>query len=406
MRLFLKSYQYWLRTVISLVFFGCSQVGWSQSTTKINEQATDSLDIQKYPVEIDFLVSYYRQNGDHSAVTGGIGTESLDDISTEVIVNIPIDSVSRVGIDGGFSHYSSASTDNIDSRVSSASARDNRARIYLSYERDQPKNKSAFGVSAGVSIESDYLSNSIGLNYRKQSADQNRSISLAASVLLDKWTMIFPEELRATAHREFSTDKRRSYSFSANYSHVINRRLQASFHTDVVYQQGIISTPFHRVYYIDGTVGVERLPTSRFKFPIGFRLNYFYHDKSVMRFFYRFYADTYGIFSHTFNLEVPFKPGPSVTLYPFYRFYTQTAADHFAPFEGHAVEAEYRTSDFDLSAFHSHKIGAGIRFSPLYGIGKKKENSILKTIAFRGAAYLRSDGLWAAVVSSRFSFRF
>jgi hypothetical protein len=33
--------------------------------------------------EVNFVSSYYQQNGNHSAVTGGIGTEKLYDIAKE-----------------------------------------------------------------------------------------------------------------------------------------------------------------------------------------------------------------------------------------------------------------------------------------------------------------------------------
>ena len=35
--------------------------------------------------EVDLLMSYYKQEGDHSAVGGGIGNESLDDIRNNFV---------------------------------------------------------------------------------------------------------------------------------------------------------------------------------------------------------------------------------------------------------------------------------------------------------------------------------
>ena len=37
--------------------------------------------------EIDFVSSYYSQNGNHSAVTGGIGTEKVTDIANGLTLN-------------------------------------------------------------------------------------------------------------------------------------------------------------------------------------------------------------------------------------------------------------------------------------------------------------------------------
>ena len=38
------------------------------------------------PIEIDFLLNYYEQDGDNSAVTGGRGTEELSNIGTKIII--------------------------------------------------------------------------------------------------------------------------------------------------------------------------------------------------------------------------------------------------------------------------------------------------------------------------------
>ena len=40
--------------------------------------------------EVDFLSSYYTQSGDNAAVSGGIGTEALTDVTGTIIVAIPL----------------------------------------------------------------------------------------------------------------------------------------------------------------------------------------------------------------------------------------------------------------------------------------------------------------------------
>jgi len=78
-------------------------------------------------VEIDLLSSYYKQDGDHAAVTGGIGTEELTDVSTLFVVNIPLSTTKSINLSTGVDYYTSASTDNIDNNMSSASSVDVRA---------------------------------------------------------------------------------------------------------------------------------------------------------------------------------------------------------------------------------------------------------------------------------------
>ena len=40
--------------------------------------------------EVDFLASYYSQDGENAAVSGGIGTEKLTDITPTIVVAIPL----------------------------------------------------------------------------------------------------------------------------------------------------------------------------------------------------------------------------------------------------------------------------------------------------------------------------
>ena len=60
--------------------------------------------------EIDFLSSYYNQNGQNAAVTGGLGTEELTDATGTIVVAIPLNADDVLSIDAGVSAYTSAST--------------------------------------------------------------------------------------------------------------------------------------------------------------------------------------------------------------------------------------------------------------------------------------------------------
>ena len=96
---------------------------------------------------------------------------------------------------------------------------------------------------------------------------------------------------------------------------------------------------------------IERLPDSRFKTAIGGRFNYYINETFVLRSYYRYYTDTWGIKSHTASIEVPIKLGSKATLYPNYRYYQQTAADYFYANNKASSTFEFYTSDFDLSKF-------------------------------------------------------
>ena len=75
---------------------------------------SDTSKVHLEDVSIDFLFNYYEQDGIHSPVTGGLGTEKLNNIAPSVIVNIPIDTLRSISYSGGVDYYSSASSDNIN----------------------------------------------------------------------------------------------------------------------------------------------------------------------------------------------------------------------------------------------------------------------------------------------------
>jgi hypothetical protein len=64
--------------------------------------------------EVDFLASYYVQDGSRSAVSGGIGSEKLTDIASNITIAMPLNEDDVLTVDVGISAYSSASSSNIN----------------------------------------------------------------------------------------------------------------------------------------------------------------------------------------------------------------------------------------------------------------------------------------------------
>lgn len=363
-------------------------------------------------IEANFLTSYYDQDGNNGAVTGGEGTEKLTDFSNIFIVNLPLDSVNAIGFYGGADFYSSASTDNIDTYKSSASRSDVRAFATISYNRKNLKAGETYGIRAGFSAEFDYTSTSVGLSYTKEWNEGNSELNVTGQAFFDTWLLIYPYELRRSV--SLPNNQRRSYNAQLNFSQVINRKMQMSISAEAVQMTGLLSTPFHRVYFSDpaSRVDIERLPDRRLKIPIGLRFNYYALDNLIVRSYYRYYRDDFGIQAHTFELETPIKVFGWLTLGPFYRYHTQTAADYFAPIRTHLMTDTFYTSDFDLSAFDSHKYGFTLRYSPLYGILRSRlpvlsrELLMLKYIDIRLGQYHRTTGLQAKFLSINFGFSY
>ena len=368
------------------------------------QQAKDSFSKTRiHRTDIQALYSYYTQDNNHSAVTGGIGTEDLQVYAQDYSFNWAVDSVQSTNVEFGADIITSASTDNIDDIKSSASREDFRLQLQAGHNRNFRNGWSA-GLNGSSSLESDYFSLGAGFSFGRASDDQLKEWSVAFQSYFDdlRWKnpgephiLIYPEELR---NKEwFNIYKRNSYSLSLSHYQTINRRMALGFYPGIAYQHGLLSTPFHRVYFTDDTKRVENLPRKRFKIPIGTQLNMFLGKMWIVRTYYRFYWDDFGITAHTFDVETPVKVSQTFSLAPFIRLYTQSGSDFFKPYARHETTQDYYTSDYDLSNFSSYKTGLGMRFTPFASEARRWS---FNEIELRYALYKRSDGLEAHTITA------
>ncbi|MCR8668181.1 DUF3570 domain-containing protein [Aestuariibaculum sp. M13] len=466
----------------------------------VNAFAQDSTAVYKKRVlestEVDFLTSYYTQDGNNASVTGGIGTEKLTDFTPTIVVSVPLNADDVLTVDAGISAYSSASSSNLNPFDSSsgasagggddledddvfntngpigspwvassgASQSDVWGSVTIDYSHSSDDRNTILNVDASFASEFDYSSIGFGGGITKLFNDKNTTLNVSGKVYLDSWRPRYPTELDSYYESNgnlnngffqnvpiydqlgneinkngvvawkpvmspFIEDKsRNSYSVSVSFSQILSRNMQFSLFFDLVQQKGWLSNPMQRVYF--GDVGnfymgnpssipnytsttnkdvfqladdIERLPDSRFKIPVGMRLNYYLNEMFVLRTYYRYYSDDWGITSHTAEVEVPIKISSKFTLYPSYRYYTQTAADYFAPYEMNLSTSEFYTSDYDLSEFNANQYGFGVNYTDIFAKAHIWKFG-LKSIDLKYNNYKRNTGLKANIVSAGFKF--
>lgn len=358
--------------------------------------------------EVNLVSSYYRQDGNNSAVTGGTGTEKLTDISNTIDVRLAKYGAGGIkhnwDVEVGVDHYSSASSDKIDLNAnSSASSSDIRFYPSVNYTRENEQKGRSFGIGASSSTEYDYQSFGANLNFSQKTEDRNGEFTARFQAYLDQVKLLAPVELRGLPGTDDSGNaSRNTFVGSLGYSQVVNRNFQVLFQADLISQQGYLGLPFHRVYFSDGSVHQEKLPDSRFKLPLAARASYFLGDNIIIRGYYRFYADDWGIRSHTAELEVPVKLTPFLSLSPFYRYYTQSASKYFDGFQSHGPDGGFYTSNYDLSKFSSGFMGIGIRFTPVNGLLGIKH---LSMVELRYGHYDRSTNLNSDIISINIRYK-
>jgi hypothetical protein len=440
-------------------------------------------------IEVDFLVSYYKQDGVHSSVSGGMGSEELTDLASNIIVAIPLNDDDVLTVDMGISAYTSASSSNInpfnasgasgddddddDDRAdpvgpygtpwqasSGASAQDALTAVVVNYSHSSDDRNLIWNADVAYSQEYDYESIGFGGGISKLFNNKNSEISIKGNVYLDKWRPIYPTELHEYSKYgndflnqgyfagvtvldqngnastnyvpsdfdTWETKNRNSYSASFGFSQVATKKMQFSVFFDVLHQEGMLSTPYHRVYFADKAnyyIGqaeyipvyttpenkgvyqladdIERLPGTRFKLPFGGRLNYYINERLALRTYYRYYWDDWGITSHTASVELPIKLSDKFTVFPMYRYYVQDASKYFAPFETHLSTEQYYTSDYDLSTFNASQYGIGVGYTDILTNAKIWKFG-LKSMDLRFNHYDRNDGLNANIITFGIKF--
>ncbi len=434
-------------TIISFTITGYAQDKGIQEQTLYKNRVLEN-------TEIDILSSYYKQDGDHAAVSGGVGTEKLTDIAPAIVISVPLNADDVLTLDAGISSYTSASSSNINpfdgkkpadpfQATSGASRMDVYTNVTGSFSHSSNNRNRVWSAKLSLSNEFDYSSFGFGGSYAWLFNEKNTEFSINGNVYLDTWKLLYPVELRsfagisdedddeeddddrvpwekmtgdpnyAPSFNGFNDKARNSYSLGLGFSQILSKKLQGSVSLDLVMQKGLLSTPYHRIYFADVpdtyienfhlADDVEHLPGARIKAAVGGRLNYYLNETFVARTYYRYYLDDWGISSHTASIEIPVKITGKFTLYPSYRFYSQTAADYFAGYEQHLSSEKRYTSDYDLSEFTANQYGFGISYTDIFtktGLWKLH----LKSIDLKFNHYERDSGFKANMVSFGINF--
>ncbi|MEP7266405.1 MAG: DUF3570 domain-containing protein [Saprospiraceae bacterium] len=403
--------------------------------------------------EVNLVSSYYSQNGNHSAVTGGTGSERLTDNSNnfdlKLLKVLPSGNKHRISIGIGFDAYTSASSDKIDTAtnwvgftkvvtqqperhgrsgassisstttvstfggteaVTSASFRDHRFYPSIGWSMESQTTGLTIGAGLSYSTEYDYHSRGATFNIAKSSKSKNTDLALNLGAFLDEWLLIYPAELRP-ANYPYGGERdkhlldhapRNTFNTGLTFNQVINKRLQIGLMVEPSFQKGLLATKYQRVNFSEGSSLPENLPDKRLKLPMSFRASYFLSDFLVIRSYYRYYQDDWKLKAHTANLELALKVSPFTTLIPFYRYYTQNGVSYFAPNHQHSVEDQFYTSDYDLSKLSSRQFGLGVRLFPKNGVMGIHS---FKELEIRWAHYERSTDLKSNIITAALTFK-
>ncbi len=376
----------------------------------------DSLSETVHKTEIELVYSHYIQNGNKSAVTGGIGTEKLTVYGPDLTVR-KTDGKNSVAFNAGADIITSASTDNIDYVMSSASRTDERIYANTTYGHNFEKQNLELSGGLGISIESDYFSVGSKLGLIKEDKVKMRSYSVQLKMFNDdlRWgrlnpdyyrpvRLVYPVELR---YREWYDEYRRnSVNLKLGFTQAINKRNVIGIFPEIACQAGLLATPFHRIYFTDGTEAVEQLPQIRWKGALALRLNSFAGGKFILRNIVNGYADNFGILAFSVENETAIKLRYDLILLPNARFYSQSCSRYFAAYGLHSSDEKFYTSDYDLSEMQTYNAGIGLKYFP-YKYSKKRMifNGMIFRYNFMHTSYGLNAHIFSLVLQTEFHKR-
>ncbi|WP_291373026.1 DUF3570 domain-containing protein [Cyclobacterium sp.] len=182
-------------------------------------------------VEMDILTSFYAQDGKNAAVTGGIGTEELTDLATDIHISIPLNDDDVLRINGTVSAYTSASSSNLNpfsgasrgqdedddeddddyedkgmengentgtpwAASSGASRKDTWAAVNASYSHSSEDRNSIYSANLNFANEYDYTSFGAGVGLVRLFNQKNSELSLNTAIYLDTWRPEYPTEIK------------------------------------------------------------------------------------------------------------------------------------------------------------------------------------------------------------------
>lgn len=239
--------------------------------------------------------------------------------------------------------------------VSNATTRMNDFRSEITAGLAQKLRNTTLTGSYVYSVENDYQSHNADLGFAQDLFEKNSTVSLgltfSANDVYRTGDQLFHRKLTVAGA-------------SAAWTQVLDRATIAQLSYTFSYGNGYWASPY-RFVRVENAAGdilfkvPESEPGDRYRHAAVIALNRHVGSDSSLQGDYRFYADNWGITSHTIQLRyfVTFK---DVTLRLRERFYYQTSASFFRPHYSADALQPYMTADRELSTFWSNVAGVKV----------------------------------------------
>lgn len=193
----------------------------------------------------------------------------------------------------------------------------------------------------------------IGLGWKRSLADDNATISINGTFGFDYF------DSRDHFGTFLEKTGRATTSASLAGSQLLSPTTVVDASYGLTYQRGTLRTGWNSVPVGDGTLTDEVFPRDRTRhaWTAGIA-QHIPQSRSTAKLRYRFYADDFGVRSHTVDAAAYQYLARWLYVRAAYRFHTQTSVDFFTRSLPMGFgDSTLRTADSDLAAFRAHEYG-------------------------------------------------
>ncbi len=253
--------------------------------------------------------------------------------------------------------------------MSSASIRDVRDAVDLNAQ--YTFDRATLGVDVGRSSENDYTSDFFNLDGRLDLNQKLTTLATGFSYASDQVWAISHGDQRQSLRVESVGGDKSTYQGLLGLTQVLSRNALMQANLTYTHGSGYLSDPYKFVETLfmpfvvtDGYAGFIRdnRPGNRDQFAV--LLRYIHNvgplNEAAVHLDYRYYADTWGIHSQTFEVAWYQPVYAGWQLVPRVRYYTQTGADFYQLYFDEARADGYYSSDYRMANFGAVSGGAAL----------------------------------------------
>jgi hypothetical protein len=233
------------------------------------------------------------------------------------------------------------------------------------------------------SSENDYEANTVYFSVSQEFFGGMSTMSLGYA---NGWDTV---RQRGNESFEEEADRR---NYQLGLSQVLTANSLLSLDLEVITDEGFLQNPYRQNRFIDPgdpnsfQYQPERYPETRTSHSLGSRVLYYLPYRASVRAGYRFFSDTWGIDSHTYELAYVHALNPRWSLEGKVRYYDQDQADFYSDLYDFENSQTHLARDKELSSFSGITLGGGIVYewkqTSLPGISRLQASLLLDWLEF------------------------